>query len=517
MNLIRESLLDRVEHHSKLGHAKRDAAFVRQVSLACSCPVTSLAQAAGQASNSPMADLMSLYRFVDNDKASISQLREIRSAVVLESISVDEELLIVHDVTQLDYSRQNARTDRRLIGDHRGQGYEYFPCVAVESRSGRVVGVVHDTVVSKDGPDDRDVMDYNYEPLFANFSRKEKKRLRENHRHQMAVHVHGLSKRLKGRSVIHVADREFDDIFILDRCGDHQTHFVIRSSASRNVQTPNQDWIPSQALASKQAGHRVEEGWACVNLARLIDHVPLRPYKVLPLDSRSRVTDAASAARFANLSIGTCRLRLYRDAKRNQRYFRPPQPVDVSMVIIREVEVSPNGEDPLCWVLLTSLPVETFEQMAHVGRIYELRWKIEDFFRLLKSGYHIESCRMDGADKIAKLLVTLTLASMVVLNLKAAVGLPASGRLSPVDHLRVKNAMRQLNNPQIDLHLRLFALVAKRGGWRARKTDPLGPAVLMRGLLVVLSTFDALAQYSDLLAEARRHPEVLENLFAYTC
>src|SRR5207248_5076808 len=121
---------------------------------------------------------------------------------------------------------------------------------------------------------------------------------------------------------------------------------------------------------------------------------------------------------------------------------------------------APAGSEKLCWILLTTLPVETFEQLAHVGRIYELRWKIEDFFRLLKSGYHIESCRMDTASKIARLLVTLTLASMVVLNLKAAVGLPSSGRLSPADHQRIKDAMSQLNNPEIDLHLRLFAFVA---------------------------------------------------------
>jgi hypothetical protein len=268
-------------------------------------------------------------------------------------------------------------------------------------------------------------------------------------------------------------------------------------------------------MTAKQTGHDVEDGWVCVNLARLIDHVPLRPYQILPLDSRARVTDAASAARFANLSIGACRLRLYRNAKRNQRYFRPPRPMDVSMIIIRELDTPPSG-DRLCWVLLTNLPVETFQQMAHVGRIYELRWKIEDFFRLLKSGYQIEACRLDRADKIARLLVTLTLASMVVLHLKVAIGLPASGPLPPGDHQRIKAAMSQLNNPDIDLNLRLFAFVAKRGGWRARKTDPIGPVILMRGLLVVLSTFDAITHYADLIHEARRHPDALERLFAYT-
>ncbi len=124
---------------------------------------------------------------------------------------------------------------------------------------------------------------------------------------------------------------------------------------------------------------------------------------------------------------------------------------------------------------------------------------------------------MDSAGKIARLLVALTLASMVVLNLKAAVGLPSSGQLSPADHQRIKHALSQLHNPEIALPWRLFAFVAKRGGWRARKTDPIGPAVLMRGLLAVLSTFDALARYPNLLDEARHHPETLEHLFAYTC
>ena len=98
-------------------------------------------------------------------------------------------------------------------------------------------------------------------------------------------------------------------------------------------------------------GHPVEEGWIGVHRTRRIQHVPVQPYQVLPLDSRSRVTDSTSAARFANLSIGACPLRLYRNAKHNQRYFKPPRPVDVSRVIIRELD-APSGSEALCWALL---------------------------------------------------------------------------------------------------------------------------------------------------------------------
>jgi DDE family transposase len=516
MNLTRESLLDCVGKHTDLGHQKRNAAFVRQVGLACSSPATSLAQAAGRGSNSPMADLMSLYRFADNDNAPVSELRKTRAQVVLESIAPDKKLLVIHDVTLLDYTHQNAKLDRRRIGDHQGAGYEYFPCLAVDPDTGQVMGVVHDTLVSARGPDDRDVMDYDYEPRFRELSARERQRLRDNHRHQMAVHIEGLSEVLKNRRAIHVADCEFDDIFILGCCENHDTDFVIRTSANRNVQVPNQAWIPPEAHTPKQSGHALETDWVCVNLERLIEHVPLQPYKVLPLDARSRVTDPASAVRSVNLSIGACRVRLYRDAMRNRQYFRTPRPVDVSMVVIRE-PVAPAGVEPLCWVLFTSMPVDTLQHLAYIGRCYELRWKIEDFFRLLKSGYRIESSRLDSAEKTAKVLVVISLAAMVVLNLKRAAGLPSSGRLSPDDHHRIKNAMSQLDNPDIPIALRLLALVAKLGAWRARKTDPLGPAILMRGTLLLLSTFDILTQHSSLIQEVRRHPKILDHLFAYTC
>jgi len=233
------------------------------------------------------------------------------------------------------------------------------------------------------------------------------------------------------------------------------------------------------------------------------------------IDARARVTDIASAVRLADLSIGVCPVRLYRNAMRNRQYFRSKRSVDVSMVIIRECN-APVDVDPLCWVLFTSLPTDTVEQLAYIARLYELRWKIEDYFRLLKSGYHIESCRFDSADKIAKLLVLISLAAMVVLNLKHAIGLSASGPLSSEDRQRIKRATAQLNNPDIDLPLRLFALTAKLGAWRARKTDPLGPTILMRGALLLLSSLDILDHHSELINEARRHPDVLEQLFAYT-
>lgn len=513
MNQTPDDLLSTLQQHVNLGHAKRDQAFLRQVAMTCSSPGTSAPQGAGKAAEKvPLADAISLYRFVGNEKVSLAELRAARARTVLDGVAPGSDLLILHDMSPMDYSGHNSKLDRRLIGNHKGMGYEYVACLAVDPKRSRVLGVVHDTVINADGPDDRDVMDYDYEPLFAEFSPEEKQRLCANHRHQMAVHVNGMAALLAPWHVIHVADREFDDIFLLDRCRKNNRDFVIRSSANRNVQVPHYDWVPDSALTAKHAGHPIPPGHVCVNLKRLIEHVPLQPYKVLPVDAFNRVVDKASAKRMATLSIGTFKGRLYRVAMRNKKYFRPPNPVDVNFVVIREVD-PPAGCKALCWVLLTSLPVDTYEQLAYVGHCYELRWSVEEFFRLLKSGYRILYSRLDNAEKIAKNLVIITIAAMTVIHLKRRLGLPSKGRLTDEEYNRVRTALVELENQGIDLDLRLFAFIAKTGGWLGRRRDPIGPTILMRGMLHLFAVLDTAARYGSLIEEALKNPELLRRLF----
>jgi len=348
-------------------------------------------------------------------------------------------------------------------------------------------------------------MDYDFDPAFHHFSPAEQKRLRENHRQQMVVHVHHLAPLLAQRHVIHVADREFDDIFLFDRCDRLDHDFVIRNSANRNVLVQQHDWIPPEAIASKQAGHPIQDGWCPVHLKRLLDAIPLRPYKSIPLDNRNRVTDRHSCARIASLSIGSCRVRLYRKAKRNQRYVSTPRPMEVNLVVIREPN-PPHGVKALCWVLFTSLPIDTDEQIHRIAHLYQLRWRIEDYFKLLKSGYRIEASHLDNATKVAKLLVLVSLAAMTIIALKADLHLHPVGRLNEHDYRRVKEAIQNIENPDLPLTLRLFALIVQYGGWLARKTDPIGPTILIRGTLQLAATLHLITRYPDLIQQLQHNP-----------
>ena len=69
-------------------------------------------------------------------------------------------------------------------------------------------------------------------------------------------------------------------------------------------------------------------------------------------------------------------------------------------VLVEEVKAVPEVEEPLQWLLLTTLVVETFEQAVEKLDWYVARWGIEVYHRTLKSGCEIEERQLGSADRI---------------------------------------------------------------------------------------------------------------------
>jgi hypothetical protein len=74
-------------------------------------------------------------------------------------------------------------------------------------------------------------------------------------------------------------------------------------------------------------------------------------------------------------------------------------PVALWAVLAREVG-APAGTEALEWMLLSSEPVGDFEAAVEKLRWYTLRWGIEVFHRVLKSGCQIETRRLGQADRL---------------------------------------------------------------------------------------------------------------------
>jgi hypothetical protein len=69
-------------------------------------------------------------------------------------------------------------------------------------------------------------------------------------------------------------------------------------------------------------------------------------------------------------------------------------------VLAEEVNAAPEVKEPLQWLLLTTLAVETFEQAVEKLDWYVARWGIEVYHRTLKSGCKIEERQLGNADRI---------------------------------------------------------------------------------------------------------------------
>src|SRR2546430_16152305 len=60
----------------------------------------------------------------------------------------------------------------------------------------------------------------------------------------------------------------------------------------------------------------------------------------------------------------------------------------------------PAGREPVCWMLLTTCPVDSFQAACEKLRWYTLRWNIEVFHRTLKSGCQIEQRQLGSAARL---------------------------------------------------------------------------------------------------------------------
>jgi hypothetical protein len=73
--------------------------------------------------------------------------------------------------------------------------------------------------------------------------------------------------------------------------------------------------------------------------------------------------------------------------------------VTVNVVLVRE-PIPPPGATPVEWILVTTLPIDTLEQVRTIVEYYCVRWCIELLFRTLKSGCRIEQRRFEHIDRV---------------------------------------------------------------------------------------------------------------------
>ena len=160
-------------------------------------------------------------------------------------------------------------------------------------------------------------------------------------------------------------------------------------------------------------------------------------------------------------------------------------PVTLWAVHVRET-TPPEGEKPLEWFLLTSVRIECLEAALETVGHYLRRWRVEDFFRVLKSGCRAEHLGFHRAERLQR---ALTIQTVIAWRLMLMTLLGREVPECDAELLFSDIELRFLADYAADAALpapRNLAgavlLVALLGGYQHRKHDPPpGHQIMWRG------------------------------------
>ncbi len=149
-------------------------------------------------------------------------------------------------------------------------------------------------------------------------------------------------------------------------------------------------------------------------------------------------------------------------------------------------EQAPEGEEPLEWILLTSVPTTTLEEAWERVDWYRHRWLVEDYHQCLKSGCRIEERQLQTVEGLIRLLGLLSPLAVRLLQVRACARedpeRPASEVIDPL--MLAVLAERSGHSPATMTVGTFWTEVAHLGGYLARSHDgPPGWRTIWKGWL----------------------------------
>ena len=149
----------------------------------------------------------------------------------------------------------------------------------------------------------------------------------------------------------------------------------------------------------------------------------------------------------------------------------------------------PKGRKPIEWKLITDLPVRTRQEAIEKINWYAMRWKIEIFHKVLKSGCRAEDSKLRTADRLANLMAVFCILSWRVLWLtmmaRAAPDEPPNIALTGAEIGILDDLVSNAGNRRCPKGTLAYDItkLARLGGYLARASDPPpGIVVFWRGL-----------------------------------
>jgi hypothetical protein len=329
----------------ELGDARRNQRHRRIVDAVTRTPAASFPHL-----TCSKAELEALYRHFNNPEVSLPRCLAPHARATVDRCQQEGLVLVAHDTTEVDYRGEGREGLGLLGGDERG----YFAHVSLAMTADglrRPLGVMAvDTWVRP-------------EPKVGQRKKQGGKQRFDDPTKESMCWTRNLEATeglLEGKaSVIHLLDRggdSYDLLVRLSRC-----RFVARANHDRNVYDEQTDEVVAKL--------REASATQPVLLEREV-RLSERLSKSTPRTAR---THPPRRSRLAKLEVRATRVTLRRPPGWSKQL---PEYLSLHLVHVTERD-RPDGQEPVEWVLYTSEPIETAEQVAFVVDCYRSRWLID--------------------------------------------------------------------------------------------------------------------------------------------
>lgn len=407
------------------------------------------------------ANTKAAYRFFSNDEVSDDQIMAGHFQATRDRLSkASPKILMLHDTCEFSFQRDKdskvGLLGRPSCGKGKDGRIKFITVRGILMHSslamtpeGLPLGLAAIKFWTRKQFKGCNALKKKINPTRVPIEAKESFRWLENMRQSTALSNHP-------RDCVHIGDRESDIFELFSLADELGSNFLVRTCVDRLAGEGDHTIAVEMKKALVKGRHRIQ--------------------------ARNKLGESYEA----ELEIKYEQLEVLPPIGKRKDY------PELTLTVIHALERgTPRGREKIVWKLITNLPVKSLQAAVEKLDWYAMRWKIEVFHKILKSGCKAEASKLRSSERLANLISIfciigwrifwLTMLHRAEPNASPDVALNRTER-SLLDEL-VKPKSGQSHRRRKPTVSDYIIKIARLGGYLNRASDPPpGNLVMWRGL-----------------------------------
>lgn len=403
-------------------------------------------------------ETLACYRLFNNDRVTPEKLISPHRTATIKRIQGEKTILCINDTSSIDFTGKDSIVGLGTLESDHTQGLFIHPTIAVTPE--RVcLGVIKSDIWARNNP-------VKHKSLKASERGNTPIEQKESYRWIKSYYAAcDLAAESPNTQVISLADREGDIMELLlaaqerKRQGHSAADLIVRSNHNRRL--------------------LLQEDETSTTLRRALDQASSVGETEFMLQSRE-----GKPKRIVKQAVKAITVTLKPKRIKGEIF----EPVTINALMTEEIN-PPEDEEKISWIILTTLPIDSLENILKIVGYYICRWEIEIFFKVLKSGCEIEDRNLRNADRLENMIAMFMLVAWRVMYVMMigrecpqmiCTAIFEEGEWKAVFKICNKTLPLPDKPPLLGEFIKM---IASLGGYLGRANDPPpGPKVMWKGM-----------------------------------